>query len=81
MAKYVNKVIEVTGLVNTVLSGEGNTYNLSLNTGNPSSFIIKQSNGKFVSFLALGHGKLVKKKTKNGKSDIFYGGVVVLTAV
>lgn len=38
--KYVNKVIEVTGIVNSVLSGEGNTYNLSLYTGSLSTFII-----------------------------------------
>jgi hypothetical protein len=38
--KYVNKVVDITGMVITVLSGEGNTYNISLNTGNRMTFII-----------------------------------------
>lgn len=38
--KYVNKVIEVTGVVCTVLSGEENTFNISLNPGNDGMIFI-----------------------------------------
>ena len=38
--KYVNKVIEVTGIVATVLPGSDNSLTVSLLTGNKGTFVI-----------------------------------------
>src|SRR5512140_527222 len=37
---YLGKVIEVTGTINDVKSGEGNTFNISLKTESPMSSVI-----------------------------------------
>jgi hypothetical protein len=40
MAKYVNKVIEVSGIIESVKTGEGNITNVTLKTGSDFSSVI-----------------------------------------
>jgi hypothetical protein len=40
VAKYVNKIIEVTGTIESVKAGEGNRTNVSLKTGSELSLVI-----------------------------------------
>ena len=39
-SSYLNKVIEVAGIIGDIKSGEGNTVNVSLKTENPLSSVI-----------------------------------------
>ena len=39
-SSYLNKVIEVTGIIGDIKTGEGGTVNVSLETGNPLSSVI-----------------------------------------
>ena len=45
-AKYVNKVVEVTGTIQSVKPGENNALTISLNTGSDISSVILYSAGK-----------------------------------
>jgi hypothetical protein len=40
IAKYVNKIIEVTGIIESVKAGEGNITNVALKTGSELSSVI-----------------------------------------
>jgi hypothetical protein len=40
IAKYVNKIIEVTGTIESVKAGEGNKTNVALKTGSELSLVI-----------------------------------------
>jgi hypothetical protein len=40
IAKYVNKIIEVTGIIESVKAGEGNITNVALKTGSGLSSVI-----------------------------------------
>ena len=40
IAKYVNKIIEVTGTIESVKAGEGNITNVALKTGSELSLVI-----------------------------------------
>ena len=78
-AKYVNKVVEVTGTIQTVKPGENNALTISLNTGSDISSVIctLQGNTDPASFRT-GEQIAIRGKCSGFLMDVLLNNCVVI---
>ena len=78
--KFVNKIVEVTGVISSVEKGENNSLNIALSTGNSLSLVICTFPGNTdTSELVAGHTVTLRGKCSGFLMDVLLNNCVLIS--